>query len=288
MTIVVSTPDVDGLDAVLAALRDWQREGSLLQLHPGDIGWYWRSGAEQTAATVRTWSRDGRILAVGLLDESDLLRLTIDPDARGDEELARGIADDIDDPDRGVLGKGEVYLEVPGDALVRDVLAEKGWHDDDPWTPLRRDLSAPVEDSGLRVEVVGPELVAVRAAVQRSAFNSTHFTEERWHDMASGPAYADARCLVGFDDEDNAVAIVTVWSAGPGKPGILEPMGVHADHRGKGHGRAMNIAAAAALRDMGASSAMVATPSSNTGAVAAYRSAGFEEMPQRFDKRRDA
>jgi hypothetical protein len=39
-----------------------------MQLHPGDVGWFWRFGAEATAAAARTWSRDGRILAVGLLD----------------------------------------------------------------------------------------------------------------------------------------------------------------------------------------------------------------------------
>jgi len=39
-----------------------------MQLHPGDLGWFWRFGAEATAAAVRTSSRDGQILAVGLLD----------------------------------------------------------------------------------------------------------------------------------------------------------------------------------------------------------------------------
>lgn len=80
--------------------------------------------------------------------------------------------------------------------------------------------------------------------------------------------------------------MVTVWSAGPGKPGILEPMGVHDDHRGHGYGRAISVAAAAALREMGASSAMVCTPSDNTGAVATYVSAGFEPLPERLDSAR--
>jgi GNAT superfamily N-acetyltransferase len=64
-------------------------------------------------------------------------------------------------------------------------------------------------------------------------------------------AYADARCLVAYDDQDNAVAAVTVWSAGPGKPGLLEPMGVHQDHRGHRYGTAISVAAAAALQQLG-------------------------------------
>lgn len=259
-----------------------------MQLHPGDLGWFWRFGAEATAAAVRTWSRDGRMLAIGLLDGPDLLRMTIAPDARQDEELTRRLVEDIDDPERGVLPEGKVYVEAPMDALLQDLLPERGWSPDEPWTPLRRDLTEPVEDPGVRIELIGPDDAEVRSAVQRSAFEKSTFTAERWHAMASGPAYADARCLVAYDGEDNAVAAVTVWSAGPGRPGLIEPMGAHAEHRGHGYGKAICVAAAVALREMGASSVLVCTPSSNAGGVAAYRSAGFEPRPEVRDLSRDA
>ena len=87
----------------------------------------------------------------------------------------------------------------------------------------------------------------------------------------------------GYDGQDNAVAAVTVWSAGPGRPGLLEPVGVHRDHRGHRYGTAISLAAAAALRDLGSSSAMVATSSSNQAAVATYASAGFRHMPDVTD-----
>ena len=74
----------------------------------------------------------------------------------------------------------------------------------------------------------------------------------------------------------------------PGRPGLLEPMGVHAEHRGRGYGRAICLAAAAALRDLGASSALVCTPSANTSAVATYRAAGYEAEPERLDRVRRA
>jgi hypothetical protein len=54
----------------------------------------------------------------------------------------------------------------------------------------------------------------VRARVQRAAFVGSTFTDQRWHAMAAGAPYADARCLVAYDDRDTAVAAVTVWSAG--------------------------------------------------------------------------
>jgi len=271
----------------VGALREWQHDRAPTQLHPGDLGWFWRHGAEATAAAVRTWSRDGRILAVGLLDEPDLLRLTMAPDARRDEELARRLVADVTEPARGVLPEGRVNIEAPLDALLHDLLCEDGWHLDEPWTPLRRDLTEPVPDPGVRVEVVGPAQAHVRAAVQRAAFDRSTFTDDRWRAMATGSPYADARCLVAYDDQGDAVATVTVWSAGPARPGLLEPMGVHRDHRGRGHGRAITVAAAAALQGLGSSSALVCTPSANVGAVATYESAGFRRRPEVRDRYRD-
>ncbi|MFE7903189.1 GNAT family N-acetyltransferase [Streptomyces sp. NPDC057424] len=288
MAMVLNMPGIDGLSEAVGVLREWQYDGAPMQLHPGDVGWFWRFGARATAAAVRTWSRDGRILAVGLLDGPELLRLTIAPDAQQDEELAQRLVGDLAEPERGVLKEGKAYVEAPLGTPVQDLLFQDGWDTDEPWTPLRRDLREPVEDPGVRIEVIGPEQAHVRAAVQRASFGKSTFTDAHWHAMAAGTPYADARCLVAYDDRGDAVATVTAWSAGPGRPGLLEPMGVHRDHRGQGHGRAITVAAAASLRELGSSSALVCTPSSNTAAVATYRAAGFAPLPEIRDRRRDA
>ncbi|GAA1659581.1 hypothetical protein GCM10009830_00670 [Glycomyces endophyticus] len=247
-----------------------------MQLHAGDVGYVWQSGPERTAAALRTWRRDGLLLGVGLLDGPDLVRMAVAPEAREDEELARQMADDVTRPDGGVLPEGEASAEVLWEGPLREALQARGWKPDEPWIPMARDLAAPVAASGLRVETVGPALVDDRVAVHRAAFAGSKFSAERWRAMADGPAYADARCLVGYDEQGAAVAAATVWSAGPGRPGLIEPLGVHGDHQGRGHGRAIAVAAAAALREMGASSATVCAEGANAAAVAAYRSAGFE------------
>ncbi|RRR98587.1 GNAT family N-acetyltransferase [Glycomyces terrestris] len=270
---MATAPDLHRIDA---ALREWQRDGAPMQLHPGDLGWFHRFGADAAAAAVRTWTRGGRLLAVGLLDGPALLRLTTAPDARRDPELAHRIADDLAD----VLPAGEASVEAPRDSLLHDLLPARGWTRGEAWTPLHRDLADPVEDPGVRIETIGPDRAAVRTAVHRAAFDRSTFTDERWHAMASGAAYADARCLVAYDGDDVPVAAATVWSAGPGRPGLLEPVGTHRDHRGRGHGRAVALAAAAALRDLGASSALVCTPTANAAAVATYRAAGFTARPE--------
>ncbi len=140
----------------------------------------------------------------------------------------------------------------------------------------------------MRVEVIGPERARVRAAVQRAAFDGSTFTDERWHVMAAGLPYAHARCLLPYDDRGNAVAAATVWSAGAGKPGLLGPMGVHRDHRGRGYATVITVAAAGTLRELGSLCAIVCTATSNVGAVATYRSAGFQQLPDVRDIRRSA
>ena len=288
MAIGMGVPGVDGLGDVVRVLRKWQYDGAVVQLHPGDLGWYWRFGGEQTAAATRMWSRDGETLAVGMLDDPELLRLAIAPELQHDEELARQLVEDVSAPEHGVLIEGKVYVEAPLGSLVLDLLIKDGWELDEPWIPLRRDLSEPVPDPGLRIEVIGPEQAHERTAVQRASFDGSTFTDERWHAMAAGAAYDDARCLVGRNGQGEAVAGVTVWSAGPGKPGLIEPMGVHRAHRGHGYGQAITVAAARALRELGSSSAVVCTPAFNVGAIATYMSAGFEQLPEMRDVYRNA
>ena len=283
MRCELSTPAPARLGAVVEELASWQRDGVPVQLHSGDLGWHWRFGATTLADALRVWTVDGTTLAIGFLDTDSLIRMALAPAADDDERLAHVVVRDLEDPARGVLDGKQVAVEARFGSALRSLLHSRGWVDDDPWTPLVRDLTDPVEDSGLRVEVVGADHVDNRVAVQRSAFERSTFTAERWTEMAQAPAYADARCLVGYDDRGTAVAAVTVWSAGPGRPGLLEPMGVHRDHRGHGYGTGICRAAAATLRDLGASTAVVATSSSNQAAVATYASAGYRRLPDVTD-----
>lgn len=277
VTVTLRTPTKADLADLLSALGRWQRDGAPVQLHPGDVGWFQRFGEDALLAALRGWWLESRLVAVALLDGAEVARLALAPALWGDASLAERLAADLAGPDRGVLGEGRVSVEAPAGSVVRDALAARGWELGEPWTPLARDLVAPVEDPGLRVAEVDPSRVEARVTVQRAAFDRSTFSAERWEAMAAGPAYADARCLLGYDADGTAVAAATVWSAGLGHPGLLEPVGVHRDHRGRGHGAAISRAAAATLRELGASSAVVCTRSSNVAAVATYRAGGFAE-----------
>jgi GNAT superfamily N-acetyltransferase len=286
MSITLQTATVASLDEVAEAVASWQQDGGPVQLHPGDLGWNWSMGAEALAGAVRVWRRDRQILAVGLVDDAGLIRMGIAPSVDRDDPFAAQLLADLSDPARGVLPAGNASVEARSGTAFRELLRQSGWVADEPWTPLRRDLTDKVEDCDLRVEVADAHTAPARVAVQQAVFPNSTFTLERWHTMAAASPYRRARCLVGYDAHEASVAVVTVWSAGRGRPGLLEPLGVHRDHRGHGYGTAISLAAAAALREMGASSATVCTPSSNVGAVAAYASAGFRKLPDVTDFRR--
>jgi GNAT superfamily N-acetyltransferase len=287
VAIELSTPNVGQLGDVVSALRGWQHDGSPMQLHPGDLGWNWRYGAAATAAALRIWSRDGQILAVGFVDSPEVLRMTVAPEVWREKELADQVVADVSEPRRGVLPAGKVSVETPDGTLVRDLLCDVGWSPGEPWTPLRRDLTEPVDTADVRIEVIGSGRVSEFTAVHRSAWGSARFTDDKWHAMAAGLPYADARCLLAYDEHGVAVAGVTVWSAGPGKPGLIEPLGVHAAHRRRGFATAICVAAAAELKEMGSSSVLVCTESARSSAVAAYKAAGFQQLPERLDQSRD-
>ena len=283
MVLDLSTPTPDQLDDVVAELASWQQDGVPVQLHPGDLGWAWRFGSAVLATSLRVWKVGDAAVAIGFKDETTLIRMAIAPSADQDESVAEALVRDLEDPTRGVLDADKVTVEARFGTAFRSLLHAHGWVDGEPWSPLVRDLRDPVEDPGLRVETVGPEHCGDRVAVHRAAFENSTFTAEAWHRMSRTAAYRQARCLVGYDGQDDAVAAVTVWSAGPGRPGLLEPMGVHRDHRRLGYGTAITVAAAAALRSMGASSALVATPSSNERGVATYAAAGFRRLSEVTD-----
>ncbi len=292
MSITLQSGAAALLDEIVEAVAGFQEEGAPVQLHPGDLGWAWRFGSQALADELRAWRRGGRILAVGAVDGGEgLIRMAIAPSADHDEELADRLVADLSDPDRGVLPAGRGTVEARFGSAFRDLLHRSGWVSDEPWTPLHRQLKDPVEDCGLRVEVLDADhvqdrVVRHRVGVMRASFPTSTFTVERWRTMAATSAYRRGRCLVAYDRDDNAVATTTVWSAGRGRPGLIEPLGAHRDHRGHGHGRAITVAAAAALQEMGSSSVTVCTPSSNAGGVAAYLSAGFDQLPDVTDFRR--
>jgi hypothetical protein len=216
MSIRMQLATPDSLGDIVEAVANWQHTGGPVQLHPGDLGWNCRLGAHQLAADLRVWIRGGEILAVGMVDDaSGLVRMGIAPSIDDDDAFAAQLLADLSDAGQGVLPGGVKAVEARFGAAFRGLLHRSGWVADEPWTPLVRELVEPVEDCGLRVEVIDADnnpdrILQDRVAVQRAAFANSTFTLGGWRAMAAAPPYRRGRCLVGYDGDGAAVAAVTV------------------------------------------------------------------------------
>ncbi|GAA3844893.1 GNAT family N-acetyltransferase [Brevibacterium casei] len=277
-----TTPTTSQFTEIIRTLSAWQTADWKGQLHPGDLGWHSMVGAERTAADLRCWTDDGSIVAIGMFDGDDLFRMAVSPSTFDDDALARRMETDL----MTVLPPGTVTVEARGALALQALLSLHGWENDEPWTPMQLDLRSPVPENprnaALRVEQIGLDQAEEWTAVHCSAFRGTLPTVEerqslirRWTAMATGPFGHLASHLIGFDTIDQPVAVTTVWTAGDGRPGLIEPMGVHRAHHGHGYGTAITLAGAQTLREHGASAAVVVAENSNAGALATYLAAGF-------------
>ncbi|MFC0672791.1 GNAT family N-acetyltransferase [Brachybacterium hainanense] len=244
--------------------------------------------------------------AIALLDGPGLVRLAVDPAAAEDPLLAEAIADHLADPAHGVLPAGPATLEARAAPALTRLLRLRGWEEDEPWAILRQELERSPRtrtgpEAGITCTVILPGSrhrpgarrdadVDALLAVLDSAFaisdRSAVQRRERWTAMCAAPAAERSRFLLLRDAEGRPVAAAGIWAAGPGLPGIIEPLGVHAEHRGLGHGRTITRACADQLREMGAAEMLVGTPADNDPAPAAYARAGMRREADARDLRR--
>ncbi|GAA3696724.1 hypothetical protein GCM10022204_10850 [Microlunatus aurantiacus] len=277
MTLTVETPRLNDLAEVVATLGEWQHTLGPVQLHPGDLGWFSLRGEAVLATRLRAWRRNGALIALGLLDEPDLLRMAVAPEIDADRDIAAQLVIDLESSAAGVLPPGPAAVEARSGAALGERLRLHGWEPDDPWVPLRRDLTEEVPDAaaelGLSVDVVDDTNAAEWFAVHASAFDGGGGVY--WEPLRQSIPFRQGQCLLARDTTGAAVGCIAVWSAGPNRPGLIEPLGVHPDHRRRGYGRALNLAAARTLRSWQASEVTVCAPTSQASTVQAYIKSGF-------------
>jgi GNAT superfamily N-acetyltransferase len=278
-----------GAGAAVDALKAWQAPGCYpTGLHAGDVGWQLRMDDDVVDRSLITVRDGADVVAVALLDQPSVLRPALRPDRVHDLQLATVLADLAEGIEEGASSS---WSEAPGGSALRTVLSSRGWTTDpDTWTVLYRPLTtADADDDDPQSHPLADDGdVADRVEVQRSAFEGSTFTVQRWHQMAAGPGYDPALDLLRRSADGTPVAAATGWCAGPGRCGILEPVAAHPDSAGHGHGRAVSRAVIAALARAGASGVAVHTPVANAGAVRAYEACGLRQVELTTDLVRPA
>lgn len=267
-----------GAGELIAALNDWLPPGCYVSgLHAGDVGWELRLADGESGSGLLAVRDGSQLVAVALADSPTVLRPQVHPDRVHDLRVAGALLEYVE----AMPGDAPAYTDAASASAFRSLLSGAGWQlDPDPWVVLYRALT-PADgrlDDPLCAILRTEADVADRVAVQRAAFAGSTFTVQRWHQMAAGPGFHPAHEYLRRSPDGVPVAAATGWSAGPGKCAILEPVGAHPQHSGAGHGKAVSMAAIAALARGGASGVTVHTPASNTTAVRAYESCGLRQV----------
>lgn len=185
-----------------------------------------------------------------------------------------------------------VHLFAHHAAWRRD-LEEAGFADqtnrgEDSWSRvfMRRPASDPLPEypvsPGYTIRpLAGESEVEAYVALHRTAFGTANMTPAWRARTRHYPEYVPDLDLVAVAPDGRLAAFCVAWLdrvSDREVSGQIEPLGVHDDHRHRGLGRAILREALQRLHQLGARTVYVETDNYRDGALATYRSAGFDVL----------
>ena len=247
----------------------------------GQIAW-WAANLPHGETEVRLWHDDGILVGWGWVTGGTELEFDVRPSHRHllDEIL------DWAQPEELVVRSDheDAIARIEAHGLVHDPEA--------PWSRVNsrslEQIDEPTVPDGYRLRTVEERDWSSRAAAHRSAFQPSRFSDDVYAFVRTTPAYrADLDCVV--EAPDGSIAAYTLaWFDEVNRVGEFEPVGTHADHRRLGLGRAVGLYALRRLRDLGATSALVACRGDAAYPIPCklYESIGFREVSRHIAFRR--
>lgn len=303
------------MGAALSA--SWRVARPFVNATVGDLEW-WQVGAHPFDAweeRIRLWELDGEVVAYAWLTppaEFDWhQRRDLPPSLRArlaDEAIAWADGAARAAVAAGTVGAGSVGasgaeagsagaggVEAPAlstyaldaDPELGTLLAARGFVPDaapaySHWYRRLDDgrpIDVPALPAGYRLRTVRlPDDREARVEVHRSAFAPSRFTTDKHRRLEAMPHYAPERDLVVEAPDGSLAAFTLLWWDPVARIGELEPVGTHREHRRLGLARAVNLAALALLRGMGAVDGLVFSACDNPASEALYASDGFEAV----------
>jgi predicted N-acetyltransferase YhbS len=269
---------VDDLQELLALSQElWREDPRAVTCNYGQIAW-WSANIPHGESEARLWHEDGRLVGWGWVTGGTELEFQVRP-------THRALLDEILD------------WAAPGELLVpshhADAIARIERHGlvhmpSAPWMRLNSrsldDLPEPVLPDGYSLRTVREGDFASRVEAHRSAFQPSRFREDIYTFTRATPSYRGDLDCVAIAPDGSVAAYVLAWLDEENGVGEFEPVGTHADHQGRGLGRAVNLFALHRLREEGATLALVACRGDDAYPIPRklYESVGFREW-SRYD-----
>jgi len=270
-------PDLIGMQALVQ--RIWSPTS---RWHIGDVAWNATSvdGADEAWRTA-VWTDGGETVAWGWAETWDggaHLDLVVDPTR---PELAGEVLDWFD-----AFATGGTCTVLETEDHLREALDDHGYTVDSeaPWFThhhrLLDDLEPLVPPDGFRLRTVRPGESAARSAAHRAAWSDlgpSRVTAGSYAEVMDTWPYRFELDWVAEAEDGELVASALGWLDERAKVGLLEPVGSAPRVRRRGLGRAVSLAVLHALRDAGATAAVVCPRGDDAYPVPGllYRGLGF-------------
>lgn len=139
------------------------------------------------------------------------------------------------------------------------------------------DLPAPTVPDGVVLRHTTAADCASRAEAHRAAFGSRYMTGDAYRQVMQAPGYTPDLDVIAVAPGERVAAFALGWYDAHNRVGELEPVGTHADFRGRGLAKAVVGEALRRFQARDAQHVIVYVESDNHAAQALYRAAGFQQ-----------
>lgn len=264
--------------------------------HPGQLAWSARYALPEDLGhgPVGLFRESGgRVVGWAWAEAADWLELCVDP---AHPETAAAAVEWF----LGLGASGPVRaMTLETEEHVLAGLAAAGFEvEDQPWfTHHHLDLDAlpPVRQvPGYTFRHVAPGEAGARAACHRAAWSppggTSRVSDAAYARLMATPPYRPDLDWVAVDAAGAMVASCLVWLDGRTGVGLVEPVGCHPDHRGRGLAAAVSLAALHGARTAGGRTGLVCPRGDDGYPVPrrVYQGMGFVPGPRTLTLRRDA
>lgn len=265
---------------------EWLKHRPLVTYTVGDLEWWGINDPDETPEKlVRLWFDRSELVGWAWGEPPDAAAWMATPAAS--LEVLRAIVEELEattppDPETGIR-RTRTYARDDDVAAV-ELLNRRGYVPDErAFSHWVRRLppgggpavpEPPLPPGYRRASTSWPDDIERRVEVHRSAFAPSRMTVEKYRAIRECPHYAPERDRVIVAPDGSFAAFANAWWDPVGLVGELEPVGVHADHRKLGLGKAVCFDAYRALADLGARECVIFSQTTNAASEALYGSLG--------------
>ena len=261
------------------ASRCWTPDGFR---HPGQLAWSlgYALPEDLEHGPVRLWYDGDEVAAYAWLESPTWAEVCVHPSSAClVPEVSTWLGETADGSLTTMVGENEEWLV--------DGLADAGWSSthEAPWMTQHSvalaDLPPVPAVPGHMFRAIEHDEVAARAACHRGAWEGSKVSEAAYRRLMTLPPYRPELDWVAEHEGEMIASALLWWDEATGSV-LVEPVGTHPSHRGRGLAGAVSLAALTAARALGATRGLVIPRGDDDypapGRV--YRSIGFRPGPR--------